>query len=130
MPSRRSRGRRRRTWPRVAACCLPILKDIADTGTAVVGVSGLENLAELKAVANQRVTLLGNLNGVEMRRWTPEQAEAEVKMAIALAGRGGGFILADNHGEIPLQVPDEVLLAIADAVDRWGRYPLAWIEQE
>jgi uroporphyrinogen decarboxylase len=110
--------------------CLPILNDIADTGTAVVGVSGLENLAELKAVANKRVSLLGNLNGVEMRRWTAEQAEAEVKKAIALAGRGGGFILGDNHGEIPWQVPDDVMLAIADAVDRWGRYPLDWIDQE
>ncbi len=110
--------------------CLPILNDIADTGTAVVGVSGLENLAELKAVANKRVTLLGNLNGVEMRRWTAEQAETEVKKAIALAGRGGGFLLGDNHGEIPWQVPDEVMLAIADAVDRWGRYPLDWIDEE
>ena len=110
--------------------CQPILNDIADTGTAVVGVSGLENLAELKALANKRVSLLGNLNGVEMRRWTPEQAEAEVKKAIAQAGRGGGFLLGDNHGEIPWQVSEDVLLAIADAVDRWGRYPLDWIDRE
>jgi len=107
---------------------LPIICDIADTGAAVVGVSGLEDLAELKIAANKRVSLLGNLNGVEMRHWTPEQAEAEVKCAIAKAGRGGGLILSDNHGEIPWQVPDEVLLAISDAVDRWGRYPLDWIE--
>ena len=39
--------------------------------------------------------------------------------------QGGGFILADNHGEIPWQVPDGVLTAIAQAVARWGRYPLA-----
>jgi uroporphyrinogen decarboxylase len=107
---------------------LSILSDIADTGTAVVGVSGLEDLAELKRAAGQRVSLLGNLNGIEMRRWTPEQAEHEVKRAIAKAGRGGGFILADNHGEIPWQVPHEVLLAIADAVERWGRYPLTWVD--
>jgi len=109
---------------------LPILSDIADTGTAVVGVSALEDLAELKRAANQRVTLLGNLNGIEMRRWTPEQTEAEVKQAIAKAGRGGGFLLGDNHGEIPWQVPEEVLLAMADAVERWGRYPLDWIDEE
>jgi uroporphyrinogen decarboxylase len=108
--------------------CLPIMSDIADTGTAVVGVSALEGLAELKTAAKGRVSLLGNLNGIEMRRWTPAQAEAEVKWAIAKAGRGGGFILSDNHGEIPFLVPDEVLLAIRDAVDRWGRYPLDWVE--
>ena len=107
--------------------CLTIMADIADTGTAVVGVSVLEDLAELKAAANRRVSLLGNFNGIEMRRWTPQQAEAEVKRAIAKAGRGGGFVLADNHGEIPWQVPEEVLLAIGDAVERWGRYPLDWV---
>jgi uroporphyrinogen decarboxylase len=107
---------------------LSIISDLADTGTAVIGVSALEDLAELKVATQGRVSLLGNLNGIEMRRWTPEQAEYEVKRAIAKAGRGGGFILGDNHGEIPWQVPELVLLAIADAIDRWGRYPLNWID--
>jgi len=108
--------------------CLPIMSDIADTGTAVVGVSALEDMGDLKAAAGRRVTLLGNFNGIEMRRWTPQQAEREVKKCIAKAGRGGGLILGDNHGEIPWQVPDEVLLAIGDAVERWGQYPLDWID--
>ena len=108
--------------------CLPILGDIADTGTAVVGVSILEDLAQLKAAALGRVSLLGNLNGIEMRRWTPADAELAVKRAIAAAGPGGGFILSDNHGEVPFQVPDETLLAIRAAVDRWGRYPLDWVQ--
>jgi uroporphyrinogen decarboxylase len=107
--------------------CLPIMADIADTGTAVVGVSMLENLSELKAAAAKRVSLLGNLNGIEMRRWTAQDAEIHVKRAIAQAGRGGGFILGDNHGEIPWQVPDKVLLAIGNAVQKWGRYPLDWV---
>jgi uroporphyrinogen decarboxylase len=107
--------------------CLPILGDIADTGTAVVGVSILEDLAGLKAAAAGRVSLLGNLNGIEMRRWSPAEAELAVKRAIAAAGPGGGFILGDNHGEIPFQVTDETLLAIREAVDRWGRYPLEWV---
>ncbi len=109
--------------------CLSILPDVAQSGTAVVGVSALEDLGQVKRAAQARVSLLGNLNGIEMRRWTPGQAEHEVKRAIAKAGRGGGFILGDNHGEIPWQVPDQVLLAIADAVDRWGRYPLNWIDE-
>jgi len=108
--------------------CLPIIGDIADTGTALVGVSALENLAELKAAANGRVSLLGNPNGVEMRRWTPRQAQSEVKRPLALAGRGGGFLLGDNHGEIPFSVPEEVLLAIGEAARRWGRYPLDWVD--
>lgn len=108
--------------------CLPIIDDIAATGSAGLGVSALEDLATLKTAAQGKLTLIGNLNGIEMRRWTAQQAEQAVKSAIAKAGRGGGFVLADNHGEIPWQVPDETLLAIVDAVDRWGRYPLDWVE--
>lgn len=106
---------------------LPIIADIADTGTAVIGVSALEDLARLKAATAGRVSLLGNLNGIEMRRWTPAQAELAVQRAIASGGPGGGFILSDNHGEIPFQVAGETLLAIREAVDRWGRYPLHWV---
>ncbi len=108
--------------------CLPIIKDVARTGTAIVGTSVLEDLAEIKAACRENnLTVLGNLNGIEMRRWTPEQAERMVKEAIAKAGPGGGFILSDNHGEIPFQVPDEVLMTISEAVHRWGQYPLNWV---
>ncbi len=106
--------------------CLPILDALAQTGMAAVGVSASEDLAELKAAAAGKITLLGNLNGIEMRRWTPDQTEAAVKQAIAKAGADGGFILSDNHGEIPWQVPDEVLLNISEAVEHWGQYPLRW----
>ncbi|CAD5375085.1 Uroporphyrinogen decarboxylase [Rubrivivax sp. A210] len=109
--------------------CATILDDIAQTGTAAIGVSALEDLGALKAQAAGRVALLGNLNGIEMRRWTPRRTEYEVKKAIAGAARGGGFILADNHGEIPWQVPDWVLIGIREAVELWGRYPLDWVER-
>jgi uroporphyrinogen decarboxylase len=106
---------------------LPLAADLVAAGAAAVAVSALEDLGEWKAAVGGRATIVGNLNGIEMRRWSQAEAEAEVKRAIALAGRGGGFVLSDNHGEIPWQVPDDVLLAIRDAVDRWGRYPLDWV---
>jgi uroporphyrinogen decarboxylase len=106
---------------------LPIVEDLISTGTAVICVSAQEDLAQWKQATAGRINLLGNLNGVEMRRWMPQEAEEHVKNAIAKAGRGGGFILGDHHGEIPWQVSEEVLLAIGDAVQRWGRYPLNWI---
>ena len=104
--------------------CQPILTDVSRTGTAVVGVSAEEDLSELKAISRGKVTLLGNLNGIAMRHWTAAETEAEVKAAIRQAGAGGGFILSDNHGEIPWQVPEDVLMAIMDAVRTWGPYPL------
>lgn len=110
--------------------CLPILDDVAQTGTAIVGVSTNEELGKLKLASNGRLTLLGNLNGIEMRRWTTIQAEQEVKKAIAAAGKGGGFILSDNHGEIPIQVPEDVLMAISDSARKWGEYPLTWVDDD
>lgn len=107
-----------------SGCSLPIVDDIAQTGTAVIGTSVMEDLADMKDACRGKLTVLGNMNAIEMRNWSSEQAETVVKDAIAKAGAGGGFILSDNHGEIPWQVPDEVLLNISDAVHRWGRYPI------
>jgi uroporphyrinogen decarboxylase len=87
-----------------------------------------DDLARVKAVCRGRLTVMGNLNAIEMRRWTAAQAEEKVKEAIAKAGVGGGYVLSDNHGEIPWQVPDDVLMAISEAVHKWGRYPLEWVE--
>jgi uroporphyrinogen decarboxylase len=103
---------------------LGLVDDIARTDAAIVTASALEDLGAVKAACGGRLTVLGNLNALEMRRWTPAQAEARVREAIAKAGRGGRFILGDNHGEIPWQVPESVLEATAAAVERYGRYPL------
>ena len=105
---------------------LPILDDLVGTGAAMISASAEEDLAELKARAAGKVALIGNLNGLEMRRWSAADAEQAVKAALAAAGPGGGFILSDNHGEIPWQVPESTLEAIADAVREWGRFPMTW----
>ncbi|MEA3490695.1 MAG: uroporphyrinogen decarboxylase family protein [Campylobacterota bacterium] len=104
--------------------CLPIMKDIIETGTAVVGVSIFEDLRDLKSAADKRLTLLGNLNAIEMRHWSVEQTKQYVKEAIDSAAKGGGFILADNHGEIPWDIKEETLLAIREAVYEYGKYPI------
>jgi uroporphyrinogen decarboxylase len=109
---------------------LPILDDVARTGTVAVAASAMEDLALTKSLCRGRLGVMGNLNAIEMRNWTPKIAELKVKEAIAKAGPGGGFVLTDNHGEIPWQVPDEVLDAISHAVHRWGTYPLDWVASD
>ncbi len=106
---------------------LGVVDDLVDLGVAGVGAGDLEDPAAVKAACRGRTTLIGNLNGIAMARWTAAQAEAAVKDLIAAAGPGGGFILSDGHGELPWQVPDEVVLAISEAVHTWGRYPLDWV---
>lgn len=104
--------------------CLPLADILPQTGTAVVGVSSQEDIGTLKEAFKNKLTVLGNMNGIEMRRWTPEETQNIVRKIIQDAAPGGGFILSDNHGEIPYQVADEVLFAISDAVHEYGVYPI------
>jgi len=103
---------------------LAILEDVAQTGTAVVGVSCEENIGDLKNTCRGKLTILGNLNGIEMRRWSESDVNRVVKQAIQQAAPGGGFILSDNHGEIPFQVPESVLSTISEALLTYGHYPI------
>lgn len=103
---------------------LPILDKVAETGTAVAAVSVEEDLREIKNKCSGKLSILGNLNGIEMRKWSSEHTREIVGEAISKAAEGGGFILGDNHGEIPFQVPDNVLLDISEAVHELGRYPI------
>ncbi len=103
---------------------LPIADDLAQTGTAAIGVSAQEDLGDIKTAFKGKLTVLGNLNGIEMARWDTAETAAAVKQAIAQAGPGGGFILSDNHGEIPWQVSEEVLMTISETVQTYGRYPI------
>jgi len=104
--------------------CLDILDDIIASGTAAVAVSCVEDIEVIKEKCRGKITVIGNLNGIEMCTWDREMAEEKVRELIARAAAGGGFIVADNHGEIPLQVRDDVLFTIVEAVKKWGRYPI------
>ncbi|MBI4300550.1 MAG: methylcobamide--CoM methyltransferase MtbA, partial [Chloroflexi bacterium] len=107
-----------------------VLEMIPETGAAAVVVGGHDDLRSVKDLMRGRITVLGALNGIEMIRWTPAEAEATVKHCLAAAAPGGGYILTDEHGEIPFYVPDETLHAIVAAARRWGQYPLEWTKHE
>lgn len=109
---------------------LPVVEEISGAGFVAMSASAEDDLGALKAACRGKLTLVGNLNALEMRHWHSGEVESLVKKAIALAGPGGGFVLSDNHGEIPFLVDEEVLLAVADAVRRWGQYPLDWLASE
>lgn len=102
---------------------LPIARELIESGAVAVGVSALERLADLKEAFKGETAIIGNLDGVSMRNWSLETATRKVREAIDMGAPGGGFILSDNHGEIPWQVQDPVIRAIADAAHLYGRYP-------
>lgn len=100
------------------------LAHLAESPAVIAAVGEDEDLAAAKVAAAGRVTVMGNLSGLQMRRWTPAEAHGRVRQSIAAAAPGGGFILSDALGEIPLQVSDDVLLALRDAVEESGTYPI------
>jgi uroporphyrinogen decarboxylase len=104
--------------------CLPIIDAVAQTGTAAIGISAFEDLSSLKQACKNKLTLIGNLNGIEMRRWSVNRTRNEVIKVMQQAAKGGGFILSDNHGEIPWQVSDEILHSISETVLQFGCYPI------
>ena len=106
---------------------LPVISDIIDTGSAVLGFSLDDDLDEIKKAARSKICLLGNLNGVDMVNWDARKVNDEIINIIDKAGAGGGLIISDNHGEIPWQVPESVLLEISEAVSKYGTYPLAQV---
>lgn len=106
---------------------IPVFDELVETGTLIAGISSLDDAEEAKKVSNKRLSLLGNLNGLEMINWRSGQAEKEVKALLRKGGKNGGLIISDNHGEIPWQVTDDVLFEISEAVQKWGKYPLKWI---
>jgi uroporphyrinogen decarboxylase len=101
------------------------VQDAAAAGAIAVTGSPLEPLPALKAACGDQLLLVGGLDSVSLVSATPAQAAATARAAIQAIGRGGRFLLCEHHGEIPWQVPEEVLDAVAAAVHEHGRYPLA-----
>jgi uroporphyrinogen decarboxylase len=110
--------------------CIPIADKIIETGTAAIGVSAIEDIGELKEIFKNKVSIIGNLNGITMRNWTQKETINMVRSIIQKVGQGGGFILSDNHGEIPFQVPEFILSTITEAVKNYGTYPLKPIKSD
>ncbi len=59
--------------------CIPIIEDVIQTGTLGIAVSSLEDLDVIKEKVKDKITLIGNMNGIEMRRWNEEDAEEHIK---------------------------------------------------
>lgn len=105
---------------------LPILDDLLTLG--MNGLHPIEPTAmDLKAIKEKygnKVCLWGNVDlRYTLTRGTPEEVEKEVKKCIKDAGSGGGYILGSGNG-LPEYCKIENILAMADAVKKYGKYPL------
>lgn len=80
------------------------------------------DMAEARAFAGDRVTLVGNLTPANLLKNTPDQIDAEAQMICEKAmGSPRGFILGSGC-EVPINTPPENVDALINAARRYGRF--------
>ena len=85
----------------------------------------MSNLAELKKQYGRDMVFCGGIDTHHvLPNATPDEVRQEVKRVMEILGPGGGYMLASVH-TIMDDVPAENVLAMADAVEEFGHYPLA-----
>jgi uroporphyrinogen decarboxylase len=105
---------------------LPFLDDLVSLGIA--GLHPLEKGAMDIRAAKQRygaqLCLLGNVDLNILGMGTPGDVDREVRELIRDVGPGGGYIVTSGNSLAGYLKPENVL-ALADAVRKYGHYPLA-----
>lgn len=100
-----------------------ILDLVADSGALCAILDYKDDLKTCKAIAKNKIALMGNFNNIEMMYWNPIRTQLEVKKAIEKAADGYGYILSAQGPELPYDVPFDVIQAMVDAGKSFGKYP-------
>jgi uroporphyrinogen decarboxylase len=88
-----------------------------------VSAKGMDT-AELKAQFGDRLVFHGAIDTQHVLPFgTPEDVREEVRRRIGDLAPGGGYILAPVHN-VQADVPPENLIAMRDAVEAFGTYPI------
>ena len=107
----------------------PLIEDFIDIGVDILNPiqtsSGkMSDLAALKKRFGRNIVFCG---GIDSHRVLPygsvEEVRQEVRRVIDLLGSGGGTMIGAVH-TVMNDVPPENILAMVDAVEEFGRYPL------
>jgi len=84
----------------------------------------MSNLPELKQRYGDRIIFCGAIDTQKVLPYgSPAEVRQEVKRVIDILGEGGGYMLASVH-TIMNEVPPENVLAMVDAAQEFGKYPL------
>lgn len=107
----------------------PLIDDLVEIGVDILNpiqtsAGKMSDLATLKRRYGKSLTFCGAIDTHRiLPRGTPQQVREEVHRVIGLLGPGGGYLVASVHS-IMNDVPPENVLAMCDAVEEFGRYPL------
>jgi uroporphyrinogen decarboxylase len=106
------------------------IPDIVEIGIDVLnpiqlGAKGMGDTAGLKRDFGDRLAFLGG--GIDTQSvlsyGTPGEVKAEVRRRIRDLAPGGGYVFAQVH-DIQPEVPPENIMAMIEAVDEYGEYPI------
>ena len=104
---------------------LPLLDDLIDLG--VRGIHPVEpgamDINDVKKRYGRKVCLLGNIDVNTLSIGTPEEVEQEVRKRIREVAPGGGYIVSSGNS-IPSYCKPENVLAMAEAIQKYGKYPI------
>lgn len=107
----------------------PLLDDFVEMGIDILNpiqtsAGQMADLAALKSRYGKNLTFCGAIDTQRvLPHGTPDQVRAEVRRVMELLGPGGGYMVASVH-TIMNDVPAVNILAMVDAVEELGRYPL------
>ncbi len=106
-----------------------LIEDFIEIGVDILNpiqtsAGRMSNLAELKQRFGDRIILCGAIDTQKVLPYgSPAEVRGEVKRVINILGDGGGYMLASVH-TIMNEVPAENVLAMVDAAQEFGKYPL------
>jgi uroporphyrinogen decarboxylase len=108
---------------------LPVIEDLIEIGVDILNpvqtsVQGLDRTDLLKEKYGDRICFHGAIDVQQiLPKGTPETLRSEVTKRIRDLGKGGGYVLAPCHN-IGHDVPPENVVALFEAAQELGRYPL------
>jgi uroporphyrinogen decarboxylase len=107
---------------------VPVIDDLIEMGVDILdpiqtSAMGMDTQA-MKETYGDRLCFHGAIDVQQMLPFsTPEEVRYDVAKRIYDLGRGGGYILSTCHN-IGADVPPENILAMFDAAQEYGHYPL------
>lgn len=106
-----------------------LLDDLVEIGVDVLNpvqasAGGMSDFPGLKRRFGDRLVFCGGMDTHHvLPDGTPEEVTAEARRVMGALGEGGGYMLGAVH-TVMNDVPTENVLAMVDAVEAFGRYPL------
>lgn len=107
----------------------PLMDDLIEIGVDILNpvqtsAGKMSDLSKLKSQFGDEIVFCGAIDSQKVLPGaTPEEVKSEVKRVMETLGPGGGYLVSAVH-TIMEEVPAENVLAMVDAVEEFGRYPL------